>query len=206
MILDIDHELEILRHFFTKQVAWIETEYAKLGSVDVAKSRSSEQVECELFHPEGPGSIEQLIWRMTIKELNALIETFLQARLADLKGFLLERGAKTGNASRVDVVYSLPRTELEKSINDYINLTTLPGYAAVQIVREIAEGNKHRERLRPVPLWNKAAGTLVEVESLVAGRKGCIDSYEIELGKVSEYLSQTRVFFDAFRAANLGAV
>lgn len=206
MILDIDHELEILEHFFSKQVAWIETEYAKLGSVDGAESRSSEQVERELFHPEGPGSIEELICRMMINELNALIETFLQARLAHLKGFILEREAKGGNASRVDVVYSLPRTKLEKDIKDYINLTNLPGYAAVQVVKEIAEGNKHRERLRPVPVWDTAAGTLVEVESLVAGRKGCIDSYEIELGKVSEYLSQTRVFFDAFRAANLDAV
>lgn len=198
MILDVLHELAVLEAFFARQAAWITTGYAKLGSADGASRRSSEQVEHELFHPEGPGAVEDLTCRVVINELNALVEALLQGKLSDFAGFILAT-----ETAKADIVYSLPRRKLEERLTAFINLTTLPGHAEIEAIREIAEGNKHRERLRPVPTWDKATKSLVERHSLVPGLKGesAFEPYDIALNQVSAYLAQARVFVHALLTA-----
>ena len=86
MLTDVAHDIEVLQEFFAKQAAWVTTEYAKLSSAQGASDRSDEDVESALFHTQGPGSIEELVCRMTVNELNSLVEATLQDTLGRITG------------------------------------------------------------------------------------------------------------------------
>lgn len=45
----------------------------------------SETIEGQLFHPAGPGSAEQVLCRLTMTDLNALVEAALQSTLLQLR-------------------------------------------------------------------------------------------------------------------------
>ena len=189
MLTDIIHDIEVLHAFFAKHAAWVMTEYAKLASAPSAENRSSEDVESELFHAQGPGSIEELVLRMTVNELNALIEAALQNALVRVTNDpIFPRGAKQGDA--VKLVYTLNRYELDRELREAgLDLRLLEGYDAVLEIKEIAEGNKHRQRLRPVPKWCKTAKTLLPAESVVSGTADeWISPYELTFKAVSRYL------------------
>lgn len=197
MIIDIQHELAVLDAFFAKQAAWVATEYARVGSAPGATTRSNDQIEEDMCHPQGPGSVQDLLCRMTVNELNALIETSMQHALAKSSGVIQSSGVS--NKDKHEFVYSLGRGELERRLDDSgVCIARLPGHVAVQQVREIAEGNKHRERLRPVPTWDKAQRTLVERVSVVPGGSGAaIDGYSLSFEQVFGYLSDARAFVQA---------
>ena len=207
MLTDIAHDIEVLQAFFAKQAAWITTEYAKLSSARGADSRSSEDVESDLFHTQGPGSIEELVCRMTVNELNSLIEAALQETLACVTNdSFFPRRAKEG--SPVKLVYTLNRVELDQELLDAgVELQSLDGYRAAMEIKEITEGNKHRQRLRPVPKWNKAAKALVPSESVVPGAAGeWISAYELNLNAVSQYLVSSKIFIQGALRAEPSAV
>lgn len=96
-------------------------------------------------------------------------------------------------------IYSLTRNELEKKLTQIgIRLESVNDYAAVQQVREIAEGNKHREGLRPVPKWDKAQKTLIRPVSTVPGSTDTwFSSYELKMQNVHEYMLQCGSFIHA---------
>lgn len=207
MLTDVAHDIEVLQTFFAKQAAWVTTEYAKLSSAQGASDRSGEEVESALSHTQGPGSIEELVCRMTVNELNSLIEATLQDTLARITGeSFFPRDAKDGTPLKM--VYSLNRGELDQKLLEAgLNLQSLEGHHAVLEVKEITEGNKHRARLRPVPKWDKAARTLVPSSSLVPGASDeWISPYELSLGAVSQYVESTKAFIQAAMRARPSAV
>jgi hypothetical protein len=198
MLTNIVHDLEVLQAFFANQAAWITTEYAKLSSARGADSRSSEEVESELFHTQGPSSIEELVCRMTVNELNSLIEASLQDTLVRVTNeFFFPRHAKS--SGHLKLVYMLNRGELDRELVEAgLNLQSLEGYGAASEIKEITEGNKHRQRLRPVPKWDKAEQTLVPSESVVPGATDdWISAYELNLNAVSQYLVSAKSFIEA---------
>ena len=198
MLTDIAHDTEVLQAFFAKQAAWVTTEYAKLSSAQDAACRSSEEVESDLFRTQGPGSVEELICRMTVSELNSLVEAALQDTLVRVtRESFFPRGAKEG--SPLKLVYTLNRGELDQElVAAGLELEILEGYRAVLEVKEITEGNKHRQRLRPVPKWDKSAKTLVPSSSVVpGGADDWISPYELSMGVVSQYLVSAKAFIQA---------
>jgi len=207
MLTDIAHDIEVLQAFFAKQAAWITTEYAKLSSARGADSRSSEEVESDLFHTQGPGSIEELVCRMTVNELNSLVEAALQGTLVRVTNeSFFPRRAKEG--SPLKLVYTLNRGELDQELVEAgLELQLLEGYRAALEIKEITEGNKHRQRLRPVPRWHKAANTLVPNASVVPGATDeWISTYELNLNAVAQYLVSAKSFIQATLQAKPSAV
>lgn len=201
MFIDIPHELEVLDAFFSRQASWIVTDLAKISAHTTLLE--SDDIEARLFHPQGPGSAEQVLCRMTINELNSLIETAMQDALVRVSGdnfFTTE--TKVG--SEVKLVYRLNRSELEQKLTQSgILLEPSENYAAVLQIKEISEGNKHRERLRPVPKWDRARKTLVKPATLVPGSTDTwYSSYELELGQVQEYIFKCRNFIRWLSNAN----
>jgi hypothetical protein len=197
MLIDIPHELEVLKAFFAKQVAWVTTEYAKLSSAPNASSRTSEDIETELFHPQGPGSVEDLLCRLTINELNTLIEASLQDTLMRVADTSIFRTSDKKN-SLVKLVYTLNRGELENELSKFGVLTnSISGHQDVSAIKEIAEGNKHRQRLMPVPKWSKAEGTLVASPSVIPRQTDeWLSPYEHNLDAVSNYLLSAESFIN----------
>ena len=201
MFINLSHDLEVLEACFARQAAWITAEFARMSSYSTPLQE--EDIEAHLFHPQGPGSAEQCLCRMTVNELNALVETAMQDALVRVTGkFLFQFGSKV--PSEVKLIYSLKRVELEQQLElNGIVLGALDGYKAVKQVKEISEGNKHREGLRPTPKWNRSNKTLEKIESLVPGATGAwFSSYELELGKVREYIGLSGKFIRALSTAN----
>jgi hypothetical protein len=202
MFINISHELEVLNACFARQAAWITVEFARMSSDSTPLQE--EDIEANLFHPQGPGSAEQCLCRMTVNELNALVETAMQDALVRVTGeFLFQVGSKV--PSEVKLIYGLNRVELERRLElNGIGLAALDGYKAVQQVKEIAEGNKHREGLRPTPRWNGVNKTLEKIESLVPGATDTwFSSYELELEQVHEYIGLSDKFIRALHHANI---
>lgn len=205
MFINICHEIEVLKACFARQAAWITTEFARMSSDSTLLQ--NEDIEARLFHPQGPGSAEQCLCRMTVNELNALVETAMQDALVRVTGeFLFPLGTKV--QGEVQMIYSLNRAELEKKLEcNGISMCALEGYKVVQQIKEISEGNKHRERLRPTPKWNPTNKTLEKRESLVPGSTDTwFSSYELELGQVDKYISLCDKFIRALDHANIQKV
>lgn len=195
MFINISHELEVLKVFFARQAAWITTEYASMSS----ESNITEcDIEERLFHPQGAGSAEKLLNRIVINELNSLVEVAMQDAIVRVSGdSFIPESPITSNTLKF--IYSLTRNELEKKLKQIgIHLESFNDYAAVQQVREIAEGNKHREGLRPVPKWDKAQKTLIQPVSTVPGSTDTwFSSYELKMQHVHEYMLQCGSFIHA---------
>jgi hypothetical protein len=202
MFINISHEYEVLQACFARQAAWITTEFARISSD--SKLLQNEDIEARLFHPQGPGSAEQSLCRMTINELNALVEIALQDALVRVTGeFLFQLSPKV--QSEVKLIYGLNRVELAQQLkNNGIDLGAIDGYKEVQQVKEISEGNKHREHLRPTPKWNGVNKTLEKMESLVPGSTNTwFSSYELKLGQVHEYIDLCGKFIYTLGLANI---
>lgn len=202
MILDLPHELSVLSAFFARQVTWITTEGAKLASAQGADTRTDEEIENELFHSDGPGSVQELVCRMTVNELNSLVETSLQQALIRVSGTqFVHRGKE--KYPTTELVYALPRTDLEKRLSETgLRLRDLPGFLATQEIKEISEGIKHRERLRPVPGWENSSKGLVNRESIVTGATGeAISFYDLTPAQVSSYLAEASSFISSVERA-----
>lgn len=202
MFINISHEIEVLKACFARKAAWITAEFARMSSDSTLLQ--NEDIEAHLFHPQGPGSAEQCLCRMTVNELNALVETAMQDALVRVTGeFLFRFGTKV--QSEVQLIYGLNRAELEKTLEcNGISLCALEGYKVVQQIKEISEGNKHRERLRPTPKWNPTNKTLEKRESFVPGSTDTwFSSYELELGQVHEYIGLSDKFIRALDHANI---
>ena len=201
MFINISHEFEVLNACFARQAAWITAEFAKMSSDSTLLE--NEDIEARLFHPQGPGSAEQILCRMMVNELNALVETAMQDALVRASGETLFRSGSRVERE-VKLIYGLNRGELERELErNGISLGALEDYAAVQQVKEISEGNKHRERLRPVPKWNRAHKTLEQIESLVPGSIDTwFSSYELDLGQVHQYICSSGNFIRALNDAS----
>jgi len=207
MLTDIAHDIEVLQAYFAKQAAWITTAYANLSSARGADSRSSEEVESDLFHTQGPASIEELICRMTVNELNSLVEAALQDTLVRVTNeTFFPRGAKEGKPLKF--VYTLNRGELDRELLEAVpNIKSLEGFSATMEIKEIAEGNKHRQRLRPVPRWDKGAKALIPSASVVPGATDeSISPYELNLSAVFQYLIYAKSFIQSCLQAKSSAV
>lgn len=201
MFINLPHELEVLEACFARQAAWITAEFTRMSSGSTPLQ--AEDIEAHLFHPQGPGSAEQCLCRMTVNELNALVETAMQDTLVRVTGeFLFQLGSKM--PSEVKLIYGLNRVELEKTLAcNGISLCAFEGYKVVQQIKEISEGNKHRERLRPTPKWNRTNKTLEKMESLVPGPTDTwFSSYELELAQVHEYIGLSGKFIQGLSEVN----
>ena len=193
MFINILHELEVLEAFFARQASAVVADFANI-STDAALLES-EDIEARLFHPQGPCSVEQIICRMTVNELNSLVETAMQDALVRVSGDSFFT-SQTKSGTQVKLVYSLKRSELEQRlIESGISVKSSANYLAVQQVKEISEGNKHREGLRPVPKWDGTRKTLAISASLVPGSTDTwYSSYEFELSQVQKYMFECRNF------------
>mgnify|MGYP001212204181 CR=1 FL=1 len=207
MLVDIAHDIEVLQTFFAKQAALVTNEYAMLSLAANSEGRSSDEIESDLFHPQGPRSGEELVCRMVVNELNALVEAALQDTFVRVTGDLcFPRNSKEG--SPVKILYALNRKELDNELlAASINLQSLEGYGIVLEIKEIAGGNKHRNRLRPIPKWDKLAKTFQPSTSVVPGAsEEWISAYELNLAVVSQYLVSATAFIRSVLQANPSAV
>lgn len=192
--MDIDHEYEVINAFFSRGAAWVAAESANVEArLSSSKAHTDEFVEELLFHPNGPGSLEDILCRATLNELNALIEAALQDALTEISGtlFIDDKG----------LIVGARRGDLEKALAQYgLQVTVLSEHTTVQQIKELAEGFKHRQGLRPLPKWNNAQKTLEYQLSVVAGfAHETIHGYEVRIVNVRDYLRLARVFLDQLR-------
>jgi len=189
--MDIDHEYEVINAFFSRGAAWVAAESdnaeARLSS---SEEHTDEFVEELLFHPDGPGSLEDILCRATLNELNALIEAALQEALIEISGSLCidDKG----------LIVGARRGELEKALARYgLQVTALSEHSNVHQIKELAEGFKHRQGFRPLPKWNNAQKTLDYQLSVVAGFvHETIHGYDVRIVNVRDYLRSAKVFLD----------
>lgn len=192
--MDIDHEYEVIKAFFSRGVAWVAAELDDLEKrPSSSKTQGDKFVEEKLFHPNGPGSLEEILCRTTLNELNALIESALQEVLTKMSGgmFIDEKGLIVGAG----------RGDLEKALAKYgVQITALSEHAKVHQIKELAEGFKHRRGLRPLPKWDKKRGKLAYQSSVVAGHSHeTIRGYDLRIDNVCDYLRSAKAFLDELR-------
>lgn len=204
MLIDLEHEIDVLKAVFARQAAWISTEFARISSSNAQRQNiESDEIEAMLFNPHGPGSAEEVLCRSTICELNALIEFSLQDTLMRITGEqFFPLNAKEGR--QVDLVYRLNRKTLESQLLAAgLDISGMECYVEVQQIREITEGFKHRQRLRPVPQWDKNTKSVNEVASIVPGSThSWFSSYELEMCQVHEYVMATGKFIKEISLAH----
>lgn len=210
MVLDIHHEYEVLSAFFARCAASVTTELADFSSRDSASGESSEEdIYAHFHHPNGPGSVENLLCRMTINELNALIEAALQDVLVRVSGeFIFDRRASPEKKD-VKFVHAFNRAELERELTDRgVTTRMLKGANEAQQIREISEGYKHREGMRPMPKWNRQTKTLEKTHSLILMEGDpeytFYSSYELNFQKLHAYLCSAGEFIRELQAINTG--
>lgn len=192
--MDIDHEYEVIKAFFSRGATWVAAESADVSArLSSSKTNSDEFVEELLFHPDGPGSLEEILCRATLNELNTLIEAALQDALTEISGGLFIDGK--------GLVVGAPRGDLEKALANYgVQVTALSEHASVRQIKELAEGFKHRQGLRPLPKWNTEQKTLEYQSSLVAGYEHeTIHGYDVRVDNVRGYLQSAKSFLDELR-------
>jgi len=192
--MDIDHEHEVIEAFFARGVTWVAAESAQVTTqLSSSTAPSDDFIEELLFHANGPASLEEIICRATVNELNALIEAGLQEVLTRISGSILIGDKK--------LVIGAKRDELEKALSSHgIQVADLDEYYKVLQIKEIAEGFKHRQGFRPLPKWSKSAQTLEYQSSCVPDFKHeTIHGYEVGTQEVRDYLRSAKVFLDALR-------
>ena len=189
MLLDIPHEYEVLLAFFSREAAYVKAACSNLSSDD--------NMEEQLFNPAGPGSTEEILCRMSITEANALIEAAMQEALAfasDDRYFTV----KSGSSARPKYIFEMNRKELEEALRIVgVDVNGISFNEQAKQIKEICEGHKHRQRLRPVPKWTKASGTIEDQQSIVPGAMDVsFSTYDLNISNVHEYLLATKAFLD----------
>lgn len=189
MLIDIQKDLDILQSFFIRQAVITTTAYGQV------QATSEEDVEAELFAVSGPASIEDLVCRLTVAELNTLIEASIQQGLALMYGSNVVKPSNKRN--QAEHLFNLPRTKLEERyVQEVMPLNEIEGYHAIQEIKEICEGLKHRQRTAPTLKWDKS--TLISPPSLVLETSdGMYRSYDLCFKKVSEYLAASKTFIES---------
>lgn len=191
------HEYEVILGFFIRGTALVAAENAAVSlKLDGIASPGNDYVEHLYHHPNGPVELEQIVCRTTINELNALIEIALQEALEKASGsFFIE--------SNGEFVIGPNRGVLCKELSkNGIDVNAFPNFDKLLQIKELSEGFKHRQRLRPLPRIKK--GKWETPDTLLPGTEGqYMEQYEISLGHVSEYLTFVREFLERCRKQSL---
>ncbi len=186
--MDIEHEYDVIAAFFCRGVAWLTAESAHMNARLSSGVHTDDFVEEMLFHPNGPGSLENILCRVILNELNALIEAALQQVLIDKsKSYFINDKTLVIGASRFQLQGALA--------GQGIDVTTFKDYRHLCEIKELAEGFKHRQGLRPLPKWEKNQNNLAFQSSLVAGfKEETIEGYDISVDHVRKYLVSVKAF------------
>jgi hypothetical protein len=144
------HELEVVKVFFARALAWATTEAAAEG---VALANASEEtIEAVVLHAHGPHNFEQIVIRAVIHELNALCEFALQNTWRSV--------SKGEDLSDGEYVFTASRGAIEKALASRdVDVETWPRWSEVLKIKELSEGFKHRQRLQPLPKNFRSAGS-----------------------------------------------
>lgn len=193
----LHHELEVITSFFSRGAALVATENAAVQvALQSIESPDNEHIEDLCCHPNGPVELEQIICRATINELNALIEAALQEALEKKSGtfFVESVGCFVMGANR-DVLH-------RELLSHGVNVVEFPRHKEILEVKELSEGFKHRQRLRPLPKFKKGQWQTPR-STFPAPDDGQFSQYEITLNDVSKYLNCVREFLAHCRSESL---
>ena len=136
------HELEAVKAFFARAQAWVTTE-STAESLRL-EGASEEFIEETVLHPHGPYSLEQIVVRSTINELNALCEFSLQnAWIKKESHGILDSGEHVFVAARPVVEAALRARGLD--------VRSFGRWNDLEKIKELSEGFKHRQRMQPFP-------------------------------------------------------
>jgi hypothetical protein len=154
----INNELEVIRAFFARGIAWAAAEAsdesARLAQMDHPDEETIERV---VTHPHAAEALEQIIFRSVVNELNSLYEFALQQVWIHLYGLNVPVKDKKQYANG-EAVFVSNRQRIEIALSD----ENLLGKAVTDVkewqfrdeileIKELAEGFKHRQRLQPLP-------------------------------------------------------
>lgn len=187
------HEYEVINNFFSRGAAWVATENAsvaaELQSIDTPSNDHVEELYCR---PNGPVELEQIVCRVTINELNALVEVALQEVLEKKSGsFFVESEGYFVIGARRDV--------LHRELLKYgVKVAEFPSYDKLLEIKELSEGFKHRQRLRPLPKLRKGVWETPQ-SSFPTPEDQQFHQYEIKLSDVSKYLNYVQRFLAHWR-------
>lgn len=125
MIYDLTHELEVIKAFFARGIAWVASEAADESARLALLERSDEEIiEQVLTHPHGAEALEQIVFRSVINELNSLYEFTLHQVWIGLHGLNVPIISNKGKHVGDDIVFVSNRQQIEKNLND-MNLRIL---------------------------------------------------------------------------------
>lgn len=137
------HELEVVKSFYARALAWAATEGAAESAA--LEGASEETVESVVLHPHGPYNFEQIVIRSVINELNALCEFALQNTWR-----AVARGEELPNG---ELVFGASRGAIEKALLLlHVNVQLWPRWSDMKKIKELSEGFKHRQRMQPFPV------------------------------------------------------
>lgn len=137
------HELEVVKSFYARALSWSTTESAS-DSAALAGA-SDETIEAVVFHPHGPYSLEQIVIRSVINELNAICEFALQNTWRAV--------AKSEHLPDGELVFTASRGSVEKALLARgVVVQHWPRWPDAVKVKELSEGFKHRQRMQPFPI------------------------------------------------------
>ena len=140
-LISLDIEFNEVRSFLSRVYSMVDSEYALLMAKVEAGEFTEEDDEVNAFF--SPRTTEQIAMKAAINELNGIVEWELHG-LAN-KPFS-ERQVNQ-NPKRLRFVWDLRGNNIRKLIEEFygIHFESLPGYAEVECIREIANAFKHRK-------------------------------------------------------------
>lgn len=157
----INHEFEALKIFFAQGMSWARSQSAQQDAkLAGLKNPSNDFVEDLLTGPYSAHTLEQIIFRSVINELNALCEFALQNTwLTISQDPLLPEKV---------IVFAASRGQIEKALfKRGVVVTTWPRWNEVRKIKELSEGFKHRQRLQPFPAELQVKGATNRSSRLV---------------------------------------
>lgn len=177
-------ELETLKSYFARAMSWVAAQSTE-ESVRIAgiKNPDNDTIEEIVTRPHGARSLEQVVIRSVINELNSLCEFALQnAWIAVSKEYNLPNG---------EFIYTATRGNIEKALLDQnIKVKEWPRWQQVLEIKEISEGFKHRQRMQPFPAELHKQGLEWRAVRVVdPGNQEMLAEYNSTQSQVSEFLS-----------------
>ncbi|MDD2743944.1 MAG: hypothetical protein PHV02_16885 [Rhodocyclaceae bacterium] len=198
MIFDLHcHELEVVKAFFSRGIAWAKAESAEESSrLAMIKQPDSETVEGVIFDPHGAHEFEQIMLRSVLNELNCLCEFAIQNTWIELSGH--QMSLPDGN-----LVFSANRGDIEKAIKNkeklgkrVMVLSSCPVWIEIQQIKEFSEGFKHRQRLQPFPAEFHTQQNQWRSKRLVnPDNKNWLAEYELTAADVARYIDAVDSLF-----------
>jgi hypothetical protein len=198
MIIDLQHhELVVLKAFFARAIAWVETESASESAKHSRlENADSETVESVIFNPHGAHEFEQIVLRTTINELNSLCEFALQHTWTKLSGnrLTLPNGELIFTATRGDIEKALRSKE---ALGDKTTeVEDWPRWHEIKEIKELSEGFKHRQRLQPFPGEFHSQKNQWRSNRLVEpNNENVIAEYELTTADVAKYIDAVEELF-----------